>query len=125
MVYVLPEKVPHPLAKNAWQYEQELNAEHVLLTRAKKAMYFIGHLISNLQLPNPPASDLVLPPLAETPTPEPAGAIAQAEAIVAIHEDKRAEGRPRKHKERLQIKVSSDIAAYLWSLKGSDDGYSG
>jgi len=96
-----------------------------LLTRAKKAMYFIGHLISNLQLPHEPASDLVLPPLAETPTPEPAGAIAQAEAIVAIHEDKKAGGRPRKHKERLQIKVSSDVAAYLWSLKGANDGYSG
>jgi len=115
VVYALPEKVPHPLANNAWQYKQELNAEYVLLTRAKKAMFFIGHRISNLQLPHKPASDLVLPPLAETPTPEPVGAIAQAEAIVAIHEDKQAGGWPRKHKERSQIKVSSDVAAYLRS----------
>ncbi len=125
VVYALPEKVPHPLAKNAWQYEQELNAEYVLLTRAKQALYFIGRLISNLQLPADTPAAMI-----ETLTPEteaPAAVIAEAEAIVATaqEEEKRAGGRPRKHKERLQIKVSSEVAAYLRSLKGGDDGYSG
>ena len=125
VVYVLPEKVPHPMAKNAWQYEQELNAEYVLLTRAKQALYFIGRLISNLQLPADTPAAMI-----ETLTPEteaPAAVIAEAEAIVATaqEEEKRAGGRPRKHKERLQIKVSSEVAAYLRSLKGGDDGYSG
>jgi hypothetical protein len=57
----------------------------------------------------------------------PASVIAEAEAIVATaqEEEKRAGGRPRKHKERLHIKVSSEVAAYLRSLKGEDDGYSG
>jgi superfamily I DNA/RNA helicase len=125
VVYALPEKVPHPLAKNAWQYEQELNAEYVLLTRSRQALYFIGRLISNLQLPTDTPAPIIetLVPAIETP----AAVLAEAEAIVATaqEEEKRAGGRPRKHKERLQIKVSSEVAAYLRSLKGGDDGYSG
>jgi hypothetical protein len=112
VVYVLPEKVPHPLAKNAWQYEQELNAEYVLLTRAKRAMYFIGRLISNLHLP----TDAPIAPMPKV--------LAEAEAIIS-QETKKTGGRPRKQKERLQIKVSREVAAYLRSLKGGDDGYSG
>jgi len=129
VVYLLPDKIPHPLAKNAWQHEQELNAEYVALTRAKKALYFIGKVISNLALPF------------EEPTPEPA-VIAEAEAVVAQYDElrtaplaqeepsheakKAAGGRPRKQKERLQIKVSHEVAAYLRSRKGGDaEGYSG
>jgi len=129
VVYLLPEKIPHPLAKNAWQHEQELNAEYVALTRAKQALYFIGRVISNLKLPS------------EEPAPEPA-VIAEAEAVVAqydelhtaqlAHEEapqqakKAAGGRPKKQKERLQIKVSRDVAIYLRSRKGGDaEGYSG
>ncbi len=121
VVYALPEKVPHPLAKNAWQYEQELNAEYVLLTRARKALYFLGHLISNLNLPADAPAPIIEPRATELPT------VVTAEEMVApLHEEeKRVGGRPRKHKERLQIKVSSDVAAYLRSLKGGDNGYSG
>ena len=130
VVYALPEKVPHPLAKNAWQYEQELNAEYVLLTRAKKALYFIGKLISNLELPSdepPEPTPDVLPTLAVPMALDEPTVLAEAEAIVAILQEagKKAGGRPKKQKERLQIKVSSDVAAYLRSLKGGDDGYSG
>lgn len=127
VVYALPEKVPHPLAKNAWQYEQELNAEYVLLTRARHALYFIGRLISNLQLPTDAPAPIIETPALETEAP--AAVIAEAEAIVATAQEtekrEKIGGRPRKHKERLQIKVSSDVAAYLRSLKGGDDGYSG
>jgi superfamily I DNA/RNA helicase len=129
VVYVLPEKIPHPLAKNAWQHEQELNAEYVALTRAKQALYFIGKVISNLNLPS------------QEPAPEPA-VIAEAETVVAQYDElhtaplaqeeapqqakKAAGGRPKKQKERLQIKVSRDVAAYLRSRKGGDaEGYSG
>jgi hypothetical protein len=127
VVYALPEKVPHPLAKNAWQYEQELNAEYVLLTRAKKALYFIGRLIGNLQLP----TDVPIAPMPKVlpvhpvtiPSLEPL-VLAEAEAIIS-QGTKKTGGRPRKQKERLQIKVSREVAAYLRSLKGGDDGYSG
>ena len=132
VVYALPEKVPHPMAKNAWQYEQELNAEYVLLTRAKKALYFIGKLISNLKLPpdepTEPAPDGIAVPTADTAILTAPSVIAEAEAIVASHEAqeaKKAGGRPKKQKERLQIKVSHEVATYLRSLKGGDDGYSG
>ena len=121
VVYALSEKVPHPLAKNAWQYEQELNAEYVLLTRARKALYFLGQLMSNLNLPTDAPAPIIEPRATELPT------VVTAEEMVAPmqEEEKRLGGRPRKHKERLQIKVSSDVAAYLRSLKGGDNGYSG
>ncbi len=117
--------MPHPLAKNAWQYEQELNAEYVLLTRARQALYFTGRLISNLTLPTDAPAPIIETLVPETETS--AAVLAEAEAIVATvrEEEKRAGGRPRKHKERLQIKVSSEVAAYLRSLKGGDNGYSG
>ena len=52
--------------------------------------------------------------------------LAEAEIIIAAaQEAEKKGGRPRKHKERLQIKVSSEVAAFLRSLKGGDDGYSG
>ncbi len=119
VVYALPEKVPHPLAKNAWQYEQELNAEYVLLTRARKALYFLGQLIGNLKLPT-------YAPGIESYATELLTVVTAEEMVAPAHEEeKRVGGRPRKHKERLQIKVSSDVAAYLRSLKGGDNGYSG
>jgi ATP-dependent exoDNAse (exonuclease V) beta subunit len=140
VVYVLPEKVPHPMAKNDWQYEQELNAEYVLLTRAKKALYFIGRLICNLTLPADESVPTIAPTsrisvetstseateIEELPTEAPVAMVTEAKAIVAVHEEKRTGGgRPRKQKERLQIKVSGDVAVYLRSLKGGGDGYSG
>jgi DNA helicase-2/ATP-dependent DNA helicase PcrA len=125
VVYALPEKVPHPLAKNAWQYEQELNAEYVLLTRARQALYFIGRLISNLTLPTDAPAPVLETPAAEMPE----AVLAEAETILAAAQEtekqERVGGRPRTHKERLQIKVSSQVAAFLRSLKGGDDGYSG
>src|SRR5262249_482289 len=101
VVYALPEKVPHPLAKNAWQYEQELNAEYVLPTRAKPTLYFVGRLISNLHLST---DELLLTPMpgmvpirtGAMPSPSPS-ILAEAEALVS-QEAKKAGGRPRKQK---------------------------
>ncbi|MDQ2905443.1 MAG: ATP-dependent helicase [Chloroflexota bacterium] len=134
-VYVLPDKVPHPLAKKPWQREQELNAEYVLLTRAKKSLYFIGRLISNLHLPE----DAPVPVVERAPEVAPALALGmdtqispcpEAPAPVTLltegTDHSRANGgRPRTNKERLQVKLDPDVAAFLRSLKGGDDGYSG
>src|SRR5579883_1195382 len=125
VVYVLPEKIPHPLAKNAWQYEQECNAEYVLLTRAKQAMYFIGRLISNLALPSDEPTTST-PEGFTAPTPLEPALVVEAEAL-PTHQEQASKkgGRPRKDKMRLQIKVSQEVVAYLRTLKGGDDGYSG
>ena len=70
---------------------EDTEAHRFGIKRARKAIYFIGRLISNLQLPHEPAPDLVLAPLVEVLAPEPAGLITQAEAIAAAHEDKKAD----------------------------------
>lgn len=36
-----PDLMPHPMAKNDWEMDQELNIKYVALTRAKKEMYFV------------------------------------------------------------------------------------
>lgn len=42
-VFILsPELLPHPLSKGGWQEKQERNIIYVAITRAKKALYFVG-----------------------------------------------------------------------------------
>src|SRR5262249_20183716 len=77
----------------------------------KKALYFIDRLLGNLILPT------------DEPSTGTISVRAFAEAILA--RETRKTGRPRKHKERVHIKVSSEVASYLRSLKGGDDGFSG
>ena len=41
-VYILrPELMPHPLAKSAWEREQELNCQYVSWTRSRRELYFV------------------------------------------------------------------------------------
>jgi len=50
-VYILRSDLfPHPAAKKGWQIEQEYNIEYVALTRAKKALYFVGCHPTNITL---------------------------------------------------------------------------
>ena len=42
-VYILrPELMPHPLAKSAWEREQELNCQYVSWTRSRSELYFVA-----------------------------------------------------------------------------------
>lgn len=41
-VYIIaPEKLPHPMAKSAWQVEQEMNLKYVAITRAIMKLVFV------------------------------------------------------------------------------------
>jgi len=42
-VWVLrPELIPHPMAKQGWEREQEMNLAYVAVTRSKRELYWVG-----------------------------------------------------------------------------------
>ncbi len=51
-VYILRgDKLPHPMAKSAWEREQEDHLIYVACTRAKQHLYFVDYEVKSLTLP--------------------------------------------------------------------------
>jgi superfamily I DNA/RNA helicase len=134
VVFVLGwNKLPHARATTPDALKQEHNLMYVMVTRClfdkdyprSGTLYLCYDELPEEEDEQRP--DIVPTSSTERMLPiEAPAVVAEAETIAAAHEEKRSGGgRPRKHKERLQIKVSSEVAAYLRSLKGGDDGYSG
>jgi DNA helicase-2/ATP-dependent DNA helicase PcrA len=65
-VFILrPDLLPHPMAKNAWEQEQEKNLHYVAITRAKHELYMISETMQA------PKEEAVASPVAKEPN-EPA-----------------------------------------------------
>ena len=103
--------MPHPAAKKDWQVSQEYNLIYVVLTRAKRSLYFLDAAISWLVLPDNATIESV-------PT---------VEQVIEKQEEqqkvKRGRGRPRKAgdngaiRDRVNVSLDVDVIRFLRSQK--------